>query len=239
MNALESSPNDRSYSGAEDLETLEDARNYNAALAEAIQGHLVGSKNLDFGAGSGTFVKLFRSAGFAFRCVEPDPTLRRSIELLGIDVAGEIDGYFGERFSSIVMINVLEHIDDDVETLSILRGFLDNEGVLVLYVPAHSFLFSSFDAKVGHHRRYSQSSLRVKLESAGFTIEVCQNFDPLGFWVAALYRALNLPGGPLPRRFVNFFDKVLVPLSMSLQRAVPALPGKNLLVVASPRVQAS
>ena len=54
------------------------------------------------------------------------------------------------EFDSAVMINVLEHIEDDVAALRTLRRLLRPGGRIVLYVPALNGLYGAYDRKVGY-----------------------------------------------------------------------------------------
>ena len=62
--------------------------------------------------------------------------------------------------STGLMINVLEHIEDDVAALRTLRRLLRPGGRIVLYVPALNGLYGAYDRKVGHFRRYAPWRMR-------------------------------------------------------------------------------
>lgn len=79
----------------------------------------------------------------------------------------------------IVLLNVLEHIEDDEAALRQICRMLRPRGVVVIEVPAGPNLYDSFDQLVGHFRRYSMSELLRKMESAGFEI---LNRSHLGFF---------------------------------------------------------
>jgi len=64
----------------------------------------------------------------------------------------------------------LEHIEDPREILLEFARVLNEDGLLVIAVPAHQFLFSEFDSSMGHFRRYSVASLKLILDSAGFEL---------------------------------------------------------------------
>jgi len=65
----------------------------------------------------------------------------------------------GERFDAILYIDVLEHIEDDRGELSRAAARLKPGGHLVVLSPAHNWLFSRFDASIGHYRRYNKKTL--------------------------------------------------------------------------------
>ena len=74
-----------------------------------------------------------------------------------------------DRFDSIVYIDVLEHIDDDGAELRRAASRLRPGGTLVILSPAHQWLFTAFDAAIGHKRRYTKSMLRY-LDSTGLLV---------------------------------------------------------------------
>ncbi|MEI8296335.1 MAG: SAM-dependent methyltransferase, partial [Alphaproteobacteria bacterium] len=61
-------------------------------------------------------------------------------------------------------------IEDDLAVLSEVRSALKENGLLLLSVPQHGWLWSPVDEYACHVRRYSASELRRKLKSVGFEI---------------------------------------------------------------------
>ncbi len=76
------------------------------------------------------------------------------------------------------MLDVIEHIDDDVATLAAWRARMESGVRLVVTVPAGPWAFSKFDQDLGHFRRYSKRQLRSSLISAGFEVEHCAYLFP-------------------------------------------------------------
>jgi SAM-dependent methyltransferase len=74
------------------------------------------------------------------------------------------------------MFDVLEHIDDDEETLRWAFSVLEPGGVLVLTVPAHPFLFDDADVLAFHRRRYRRRELGDRLRRAGFEVRRLTHF---------------------------------------------------------------
>ncbi len=82
----------------------------------------------------------------------------------------------GEGYSLLGLFDVLEHLDEDVETLRFLLSILEPGGHLALTVPAHPFLFDEMDELAHHRRRYRRSELREKLLAAGFEVRLLSHF---------------------------------------------------------------
>ena len=97
----------------------------------------------------------------------------------------------------VVMLNVLEHIEDDTAALRNVFGLLKPGGTLIVEVPASPRLYDQYDAELLHYRRYSSSELKDKLESSGF--EVLRR-SHLGFFVFPAFALVKLVGKLLPGR---------------------------------------
>jgi SAM-dependent methyltransferase len=69
-----------------------------------------------------------------------------------------------------ILMDVLEHVDDDVSLLRTVRRVLASSGQLLVTVPAHSFLWSEHDTFLGHRRRYDRRRLHAAVEQAGFDL---------------------------------------------------------------------
>ena len=86
----------------------------------------------------------------------------------GLDFTAERPG---GAFDLVLLLDVLEHADDDVGLLaSAVASATRSGGWLVLSVPAHRVLFSRHDEKLGHKRRYSPAELRSLATGAGLHI---------------------------------------------------------------------
>lgn len=85
-------------------------------------------------------------------------------------------GKLGEQFDMIAAFDVLEHVEEDVTALANIYQMLNKDGVLILSVPQHMFLWSKLDEIVKHKRRYSRQELVNKLRSNGFNISYCTSF---------------------------------------------------------------
>jgi SAM-dependent methyltransferase len=152
-------------------------------------GYLV----LEVGCGTGTVLKTLRQAcpegkvvgmelwfdGLRFAQQRSDGPL----------VQGDVRHCpFGKPFDLIGMFDVLEHIPEELETLSALRDALAPEGRLILTVPAHQYLWSYFDQAAQHCRRYSAREIRARLVQAGFEVEFLSQFMSCIFPMVWLFR---------------------------------------------------
>src|SRR5215510_1238670 len=172
------------YSGTE-LTALEGAPNYYAAILSHFSPYL-GSHVVEIGAGIGTFSKYLLSCPqiATLTLIEPAdnlfPVLRK--ELSGDPRVRLFNGHLKSVAASLsadsaMLINVLEHIQDDEELLCSIRHSLKPKGTLLLFVPALPMLYGSLDKAFGHVRRYRKAELRSRLEKQGFQVVCLQYFN--------------------------------------------------------------
>lgn len=95
------------------------------------------------------------------------------VDFLQFDVT---QGTIGEQFQIITAFDVIEHIDNDVAAIGNVRKMLSRDGVLIISVPQHMFLWSNLDKIVKHKRRYSRRELVSKLKNNGFVIDYATSF---------------------------------------------------------------
>ncbi len=82
-------------------------------------------------------------------------------------------------FNVVCLFDVIEHLDDDVAALRCAGDLLDEDGTLVVTVPALPFLFGIHDRINEHRRRYTKSSLTAALAGAGFERTKVSYFNTL------------------------------------------------------------
>ncbi len=139
-----------------------------------------------------------------------------------------------DAFDLIAMLDVLEHIDDDVAALKALCARLVDHGAILLTIPALPWLWSEHDEIHHHRRRYTKAGLEQVIRKAGLEPVRIGYFNTLLFPVAMAQRlASRLLGGPhqpeaLPapllnavlRRMFSFERRVIgrlpLPIGLSL-----------------------
>lgn len=103
----------------------------------------------------------------------------------------------------LIMLNVLEHIKNDVDALRKAFNLLKPRGALIIEVPAGPSLYGAYDAELQHFRRYSAAELEGKLTEVGFT--VCRK-SHLGFAIFPAFSVVKL----LNKWFVPHKNKAVV-----------------------------
>ena len=226
--------------GAETLAVMSAARRYNAWQHRRI-ARFVGRRVCEIGAGVGNMSVLL--AGHPLErlvLTDTDPAyldvLRDrfharpevTVEALTLPDPDAAARFRHHSLDTIVALNVIEHIPDDVGALSSVAGMLAPGGRAVVLVPALPVLYGSLDLELSHARRYRRAGLRSAFARAGLRVTHLFYFNVVGaagwFWNARVR-----PVRQLPLRQVRWFD-ALVPL-LQLEDAVPLPFGQSLVAV--------
>jgi len=83
---------------------------------------------------------------------------------------------FDREFDAVGAFDVIEHIAEDEAVLAQMHRALRPGGSLLLTVPQHPFLWSEYDVRAHHVRRYTAGELRQKLARAGYEIVKMTSF---------------------------------------------------------------
>ncbi len=206
------------YMGNE-LSLFKDARNWKSYFSSKIGKYIAGDV-LEVGAGIGVNTEFLVLSGSSIKTVtlvEPDPVQANQIpgnlSAWGGEarvVAGTIANLM-EEFDSILYIDVIEHIEDATAELQRAKEMLKPGGFLIVLVPAFAFLYSPFDAQIGHFRRYNRKLLRSELPQGLIRKEEFY-LDSMGFFASLANRFLLKQSAPTKAN-IQFWDKGLIPLS--------------------------
>jgi SAM-dependent methyltransferase len=186
---------------------------------------------MEFGAGLGTFLNRFSGDDLLETyAVEADPDYRTLLSASHrvFEKAEDVP----VKMDLIYLIDVLEHLEDDKRFLDYFRRQLAPGGRLFIYVPARSELFSSFDAGIGHFRRYNRKELIDKVEEAGLHVVSCRYHELAGYFAAAVHNILLKKKEPSPAS-IRYYDKFVVPLTNGLERWIKPPIGKSLYLTAT------
>ena len=163
-----------------------DFRNYNLTIL--IASKVNGDSVLDIGCGNSFLLGVLSKRGKKTFGIENDKELinlsiRINPELNILHGAAEdIDRIFKKKVDAITIIDVLEHIKNDDEQIKKIKNHLNDEGLLIIVVPAYAFLYGNRDEIFGHYRRYSKSRLIKLLFENGFKIKYVRYWNMLGFF---------------------------------------------------------
>jgi hypothetical protein len=137
----------------------------------------------------------------------------------------------GSAFGSSVMINVLEHIPDDQGVLREIAERLESGRCLVIWVPAFQLLYSPFDTKLGHVRRYRKHQLEGDVRGAGYEVVESRYVNMPG-WFSWLLLVRILRREPTSPTTVRIFDRYIVPVVRWVEDRVRIPFGQSVFLVA-------
>jgi 2-polyprenyl-3-methyl-5-hydroxy-6-metoxy-1,4-benzoquinol methylase len=228
--------------GAETLAIMQAAPRYNRWQFRRIAPYL-GRRVCEVGAGIGNMSALIAESGpEQLVLTDLDPAYRdilqsrfagalnAAIEHLVLPDHSAASRYQRYQLDTVVALNVLEHISDDVEALRSMAGMLQRGGRAIVLVPAFQQLFGTLDRELKHVRRYTRQSLTQRMNQAGFRVERAFYFNlvgTLGWWVNARIR--NVPRIPIKQ--LRIFD-AMVPI-LQLEDLVPLPFGQSVIGVGS------
>lgn len=151
--------------------------------------HKKGEDNfLDFGCGTGVLQeqleKKFNAKGYG---IDISKEAINYCKKRGLTRVKKFDGkkipFKSNFFNLVTAIDVLEHIDNDLETLGEIKRVLVKGGLAILLVPAHPNLWSTRDINLHHKRRYKVGELENKCKELGFKLLSAKNVDFLLYFI--------------------------------------------------------
>jgi SAM-dependent methyltransferase len=226
--------------GAETLEIMSAAPQYNRWQYSRVARYL-GRRICEVGAGIGNMSSLILGGSPELLVLTDtdlyyQEALRRRFESATNVIVDELtlpDRSAGRRFQeyeldTVVALNVVEHIADDVEALRSIATMLRPRGRVVVLVPAMPALFGSLDRELGHQRRYTRGSLIRTISAAGFQVQSAFYFNllgMLGWWFNAHVRtAPRIPAAQL-----RYFE-TLVPI-LRMEDHLPLPFGQSVIAI--------
>jgi SAM-dependent methyltransferase len=132
--------------------------------------------------------------------------------------------FAAETFDLVCALDIIEHVDDDDRAMAELSRVAKPGGVLLLSMPLHPSLWTSFDDFVGHKRRYEPQQLLSKLAQHHLLVERSAAFGmqphssrlvDIGMWWLLHHR----------ERAMWWYNRVFMPLGLRFQKALRVAPG--------------
>ncbi len=173
-----------------------------SALIAARAPQKPSARILEVGAGTGSNLAMLRGFG-SLDAIEPDARARAlasrrgGFPVVGGFLPDRID-LPDHRYDLIVLLDVLEHIEEDAGSLRVLRGKLAPGGRLVLTVPAAPWLWSAHDVAHHHKRRYTARTLRAACHAGGLAVRHMSHFNTLLYPAIAMARPSSASHRKLP-----------------------------------------
>lgn len=227
-----------SYSGTE-LDLFATASHWKTYWSQVIDPYL-GQRVLELGAGIGANARALRHRHLArWLSVEPDAAMVGQIKesITRGELSPRHEAVCGtslnlpqdEHFDTILYLDVLEHIRDDRAELERVTRLLQPGGHVVILAPAHNFLYTPFDRKIGHFRRYDKAMLRAIVPQE-LRIRRLHYLDSVGMLASLANRLLLQSDSPSPGQ-IRFWDSVLVRMSRLVDPLTGFQLGKSIVCI--------
>lgn len=231
--------------GSATLARLSRAPRFNEWMADVIEP-FVGQKVLEIGSGTGNltmqlvprqhYVATDSNPQYvqSLKALEYDrPYLRtQSTDVTKRETFPKIEG----GFDTVVCLNVVEHVEDDVGALMNIRDSLADGGRAIILVPRGEKMYGTLDEALGHVRRYEPDTLRALAEKASFDVKELLEFNRVGtpaWW---------LNGKVLRRRKFGVGQvlalNALTPLFRQIDEKLPVEPLSLIAILEPKRVHA-
>jgi len=222
----------------ESLLVVESLYLYNEWLFSNIR-RFVGDNVLEVGAGIGNITQFLRDCSQVV-ALEPHLPSADHAKMLFAEqpnirvIASTLENFSAEKpwpfpFDTVLCLNVLEHIKDDVHALRCMKKHLSAQGRVVILAPALPMLFGSLDRSLGHFRRYSRRSLKKKFDRAGLQV-VDSFYINLPGVLGWFFHSRVLHRQQIARRAAERFNSIVPYISAAESIVKPPL-GQSLVMI--------
>ena len=187
---------------------------------------------LEVGPGNCVFLERYNYKSKKIHLFEPSVKIRNRIKkkFKKFKKVKVISKYSKSKYDCIVYLDVLEHIKDDKTEVFNAYNRLKKKGHLIISVPAFQHLYTDYDKKIGHYRRYSKkkfNNIFNKLKIKKYTMKY---FDCIGYFLILFSKYLKVSNK------VNFKGSIkiwnfLIPISKILDIFFNRILGKSLMVI--------
>ena len=226
---------------SDDLDTMSEAHRYQAHVFGLLRPY-VGSRVLEVGSGIGTMTRSLLDVADHVVGIEPNQACAaRAREAIGDHSRFELRvchleecdraALVAERFDTVACVNVLEHIEDDVEALRLFRDIVaPANGHVLIFVPAVQAAYGPLDAELGHHRRYLKRSLAGVFKEADLDLLLLKYTNPIGL-VGWMYNSWIKKSREHSSQQIRLFETLVAPWALPLERLIPPPIGLSLIAV--------
>jgi len=133
-----------------------------------------------------------------------------------------------------LIMNVLEHVEQDFEALARFREILRDNGRIVLIVPALKPLYGSLDRSYGHYKRYNRKEIEEMCSILNMDLITLSYFNLAGILVW-LFNSMLFRKSSLPKTQTKILDRFVPVLRMIETRILKPPLGLSLLAVLAKR----
>ena len=229
--------------GLKTLQSIAAAKTFNAWMYQTIKPYIKG-RVLELGAGIGNITDFLTSDFTSVVLSDYNPAyceylqnryrLTKSVhDVLNIDLQDpafrQTYRHLQASFDSILLLNVIEHLEDDRKCADYCHFLLRPGGHFIVLAPAYALLYSKLDKEIGHYRRYTKNTLASVLEDRGFYTLTKQYFNAVGVAGWLVFNKI-LGRKEIAKGTMKFYDS-LVPLNRWVDKVLGQKFGLSAIVV--------
>ena len=228
------------YDGWE-LNFFDNAKNYRNYQIDIIKKELKGTV-AEIGPGNGSLCEKYNTYCDNVVLFEPSKNLFKNLETKfqsneKIKINNSEFSSSNKKFDCFLLMDVIEHIENPQTLIKSLYDSLNENGKILINVPAFQHLYSKFDEDVGHFKRYTKSSFVKELLLIKPKKVKMFYYDFLGYFLSLVSQLLFLVSKKYKKNYKkDFKSKIklwnyLIPISKILDRCVINSLGKSLFII--------
>ena len=221
------------YDGWE-LNFFDNAKNYRNYQIDIIKKELKGTV-AEIGPGNGSLCEKYNTYCDNVVLFEPSKNLFKNLETKfqsdeKIKINNSEFSSSNKKFDCFLLMDVIEHIENPQTLIKSLYDSLNENGKILINVPAFQHLYSKFDNDVGHHKRYEKKDIRIILKGLEFKKLDLTYYDSIGYMLSLLSKLTSSDYKKKFEQKIKVWD-FLIPLSKKIDYLINNLFGKSLLVI--------
>ena len=228
------------YDGWE-LNFFDNAKNYRDYQIDIIKKELKGTV-AEIGPGNGSLCEKYNTYCDNVVLFEPSKNLFKNLETKfqsneKIKINNSEFSSSNKKFDCFLLMDVIEHIENPQTLIKSLYDSLNENGKILINVPAFQHLYSKFDEDVGHFKRYTKSSFVKELLLIKPKKVKMFYYDFLGYFLSLVSQLLFLVSKKYKKNYKkDFKSKIklwnyLIPISKILDRCAINSLGKSLFII--------
>ena len=228
------------YEGWE-LPFFDKAKNFREYQLDILKKHIKGVV-AEIGPGNGSLCEKYLYLSTKVYLFEPSNNLYENlvIKFENLNNVNLINSEFkplNQKFDCILLMDVIEHIEDPSELIMQAKESLNQNGKILINVPAFQHLYSKFDRDVGHIRRYNKKTFLDTMKQIPENKISLFYYDTVGYFMSLLSKLLFDILGRNSKNYQNNFNKKIalwdffIPMSKLLDKIFLNNLGKSMFVI--------